>query len=254
MDSFFSFQHQFAQQINNEELDRHELQFMRPIGPLAPLEAFRVYQEDYQARLEGALVDTYRVVSLYLGDQQHSLFQEFIRSHPSQSFDLGDYGGDLPNFLSHKNYAILSQMAKFEWTFYQVFNAPAPKGMTAQQLSQVTNLPNRPLSLWPYAVIFYGHPQVLRIWELAQEEKFIDLPHDNEQEKHPYFFYQSPDGGVHIFEMVPTQAQIWNNILANGTLEAALSDLNDDTDPKLVQSFCALISRHQLINPMHVES
>ena len=108
--------------------------------PLAPAERVKVYRNAYRVRLSDALQDTYPVLFKILGDEVfESLGREFIGAHPSVHRSIRWYGRELGDFLVQRPpYAeqpILAEIARFEWTLSEVFDAAdaAPIGRDALQ-------------------------------------------------------------------------------------------------------------------------
>jgi hypothetical protein len=96
--------------------------------PLAPAERVRVYRNAYRVRLLDALKDTYPVLFKILGDEVfENLGDAFIDAHPSVHRSIRWYGSELSDFLAQRPpYAeqpILAELARFEWTLSEVFDA-----------------------------------------------------------------------------------------------------------------------------------
>jgi len=106
--------------------------------PLPPALRLRVYRNAYRVRLVDALKDTYPVLFKILGDEVfESLGDAFIDAHPSVHRSIRWYGRELSDFLAQRPpYAeqpILAEIARFEWTLSEVFDAAdaAPVGRDA---------------------------------------------------------------------------------------------------------------------------
>lgn len=99
-----------------------------PGGRLSPLGAIEVYRKGYVARLTSALGETYEAVWWVLGDRGFfRTCREFIRRHPSGSYNLSDYGPAFPRHLARipesKQFPFLAELARFEWEFKELFHA-----------------------------------------------------------------------------------------------------------------------------------
>jgi hypothetical protein len=108
--------------------------------PLAPAERVRVYRTAYRVRLRDALKDTYPVLFKILGDEVfESLGDAFIGAHPSVHRSIRWYGRELADFLTqlppYAEQPILAEIARFEWTLSEVFDAAdaVPVGRHALQ-------------------------------------------------------------------------------------------------------------------------
>ena len=79
-------------------------------------------------RLIEALDDTYSVLHKLLGDEMFAALGEmFVAAHPSVHRSIRWYGGELADFLLRcppfAEQPILSEVARFEWTLAEVFDA-----------------------------------------------------------------------------------------------------------------------------------
>ena len=108
--------------------------------PLAPAARVKVYRNAYRVRLLDSLQDTYPVLFKVLGDEVfEDLGAAFINAHPSVHRSIRWYGRELADFLAQRPpYAeqpILAEIARFEWTLSEVFDAAdaAPVGREALQ-------------------------------------------------------------------------------------------------------------------------
>jgi len=110
--------------------------------PLAPAERVQVYRNAYRVRLSDALQDTYPVLFKILGDEVfESLGDAFIDAHPSVHRSIRWYGRELADFLAQRQpYAeqpILAEVARFEWTLSEVFDAADAVPMAREALQAV---------------------------------------------------------------------------------------------------------------------
>jgi len=108
--------------------------------PLTPAARVKIYRNAYRVRLLDALQDAYPVLFKVLGDEMFEhLGAAFIEAHPSVHRSIRWYGRELGGFLAQRPpYAeqpILAEIARFEWTLSEVFDAAdaAPVGREALQ-------------------------------------------------------------------------------------------------------------------------
>lgn len=98
-------------------------------APPLPADArLAIYRNAYRVRLIEALDETYSVLHKVLGDETFfALGEMFITAHPSVHRSIRWYGRELADFLSdHPPFAeqpLLSELARFEWTLAEVFDA-----------------------------------------------------------------------------------------------------------------------------------
>ena len=99
-------------------------------APPMPADARRaIYRNAYRVRLIDALDEAYSSLHKVLGDQTFlALGEMFIAAHPSVHRSIRWYGRELEDFLSEtppfSAQPILAEVARFEWTLTEVFDAP----------------------------------------------------------------------------------------------------------------------------------
>jgi hypothetical protein len=108
--------------------------------PLPAAERVKIYRNAYRVRLLDALKDTYPVLFKILGDEVfESLGNAFIDTHPSVHRSIRWYGRELAEFSAlrppYAEQPILAEIARFEWTLSEVFDAAdaVPVGREALQ-------------------------------------------------------------------------------------------------------------------------
>jgi hypothetical protein len=97
--------------------------------PLTAPARLAIYRNAYRVRLIEALDETYSVLHKVLGDETFfALGEMFIAAHPSVHRSIRWYGRELADFLSDRppfaEQPLLSELARFEWTLAEVFDAP----------------------------------------------------------------------------------------------------------------------------------
>jgi len=116
-----------------------------PGGTLDAAGALAVYRNGYFARLTEQLGETYRTIWRALGDETFfSLCAAYIRTHPSTSYNLSDYGREFADFLATTTEAteagFLPELARFELVFHDLFHAPAHEPLDAAGLAAIGDL------------------------------------------------------------------------------------------------------------------
>ncbi|MBT3042728.1 MAG: DNA-binding domain-containing protein [Candidatus Thiodiazotropha sp. (ex Codakia orbicularis)] len=111
-----------------------------------------VYANAYVARLKEVLTNDYPAVSMAIsGDHFDLLTEGYIRKHPSHFFSLRDFGCRFPDYLSEQvdpnpdihDLAWLTELAKFEWTLGQAFDAADCNLVTEREVASI------PADAWP---------------------------------------------------------------------------------------------------------
>ncbi len=103
---------------------------VKPIAQLTPEKSFFIYQRAYFARLMEALGSNYPATWWLLGDADYlRLARKYVHSHPSENFDLSDFGAQFSAFLraegAHESTPFICDVADFELLFRRVFHAPS---------------------------------------------------------------------------------------------------------------------------------
>jgi hypothetical protein len=131
-------------------------------APPLPVDArLGIYRNAYRNRLIDALDDTYSVLHKLLGDQTFAALGEmFVAAHPSVHRSIRWYGSELADFMSRcppfSEQPILSEVARFEWTLADVFDAADAAVLGRGDLEGVAP------DAWP-DITFRFHPSVRRM-------------------------------------------------------------------------------------------
>ncbi len=107
--------------------------------PLPALDRLKVYGNAYRARLIDALHDAYPSLHRVLGDDLFLASGEaFVAAYPSVHRSLRWYGREFAEFLARESpyseQPILAEMARFEWTLSEVFDAPNAQSVDRRAL------------------------------------------------------------------------------------------------------------------------
>jgi hypothetical protein len=87
-----------------------------------------IYAGAYRGRLAEALESNFPALAKLLGAADfRTLAADYVRAHDSTRFSIRWYGDELPGFLStHEDYVqapVLAELARWEWTLGEVFDA-----------------------------------------------------------------------------------------------------------------------------------
>jgi putative DNA-binding protein len=109
-------------------------------GELTAAEAVDVYRGGYPARLTEALGETYETCWRVLGDEGFfAAAKGFLERFPSRTHNLSDYGEEFPEFLESLPVAAdapyLGDLARFAWTFKELFHAKPHAGLAPAVLA-----------------------------------------------------------------------------------------------------------------------
>jgi hypothetical protein len=133
-----------------------------------------IYSNAYATRLVEALDANYPAIAKLLGDRDfHELATEYVAAHDSRFFSIRYYGHALAHFLSsnarYKPVPFLADLARWEWTMNDVFDAADAEPLKLEALSA------RAPSEWA-AMRFTFHPSVRSLalhWNAPQVWKAL---------------------------------------------------------------------------------
>jgi len=134
-------------------------------GRADPDTQLSIYSYAYAARLREVLATDFPAVAMALGDDLFdTLMNNYIAAHPSKYFSLREFGDHLPVFISNliqtsANYQgmdWLHELAIFEWTLGQAFDAADTPLFTEQDMANISP------EAWP-ELKFIVHPSVYRL-------------------------------------------------------------------------------------------
>lgn len=125
----------------------NELGWVSASGRATPDTQLAIYGHAYRARLKEVLANDYPATLIAIGeDQFNQIADDYIHLHPSHYFSLRDFGVHMPTFIenlitqntSYKGMHWLHELALFEWTLGDAFDAADVEIVSEQEL---TNIP-----------------------------------------------------------------------------------------------------------------
>ena len=164
MKSLAELQHTFQDRVLNPG-KAQSVAWISASGRAAPEIQLSVYSHAYVARLKEVLANDYPAVLMAIGEDHFSqLADDYIRANPSRYFSLRDFGRQLPGFISDarrqaagcQDSPWLRELALFEWTLGQAFDAADAPVVTEQAMAAI------PYPAWP-ELGFIPHPSVHRL-------------------------------------------------------------------------------------------
>lgn len=120
-----------------------------------------IYRHGYRLRLIEVLATDYGVLQTYLGDELFKgLADEYIAAHPSTFRNVRWFGGKMADFLGtmprYATHPELSELARFEWSLGQAFDAADESTVTFEKVAAV------PAAAWAN-LSFTAHPSLRTI-------------------------------------------------------------------------------------------
>lgn len=167
-------QHAFAADLWSDKL--HHAQGLILDDQLSAARRFNVYRNNFWTSLTDALGSIYPVVEQLVGREFFAFTADrYIRTHPSSSGNLHNLGFALADFLSRFQAAAelpyLSDVARLEWAYHEVFHAAAPQPFEPKILENTAaaHYPRLRLELGPACRLVESIYPIFRIWKVNQE-------------------------------------------------------------------------------------
>ena len=142
-----------------------------------------IYANAYVARLIEVLEKDFTALHAVLGDEDFSaLAQEYIEQYPSTTPSLRWFGRHMAAFLRrHDRYQQrpdLIELAVFEWSFVDAFDAADVPTITAQEVALVPaeSWPALCLELHPAVQMFDYQWNIIPVWQAIQQQETIPAP------------------------------------------------------------------------------
>ncbi|MFT4571858.1 MAG: hypothetical protein ACI8TX_002746 [Hyphomicrobiaceae bacterium] len=149
------------------------LEELVPGGTLDRQGAVDVYRNGYTARLTEQLGETFEGVWWVLGDQEFfALCRAFISEHYSISYNLSDYGRELPSFiaatLNTDEIPFLPELAEFELAFTELFHRAEHAHLDAAGVAANIDAPSTRLEIGQCVFLRRHAYAVQRLWRLRK--------------------------------------------------------------------------------------
>lgn len=131
-------------------LGAHDLEdLVTASGRLSAADRLAIYHHGYRARLVECVADDYRGLVRAVGERVfEALARGYVAAHPSRSWDLVPYAGQLPSYLgalastpagwpSALTVAAARDLARLEWAMIEVTHAPSPPPIALDALASL---------------------------------------------------------------------------------------------------------------------
>ncbi len=218
-----SFQQYFVDHVPHKSWGPSFLEQIIPVGKLDCQRALETYHNDYRGRLTEALGDFYESIWMVLGDEDFfSLCELYIQSHPSKSFDLGQYGQEFPSFLARQkaleDFPFLEDLANVEKNFLEVFHQrkSIPSQLEEQELK---DLHLYKLIFCPGFKIERSKHPVVSVWKCKNQDLAYDQISFDQAES--FVFYKNRNG-TFIHLLTNFQWQTLTSLFKGNTVQHAL--------------------------------
>lgn len=214
-------------------------------------QALNVYRDAYKATLTDTLGESYEGVWSVLGDRDFfALADAFIYAYPSLSYNLSDYGKQLPEFLElslwQDTYPFLSDLARFDWAFKEVFHGVCPSmdsHLNFQNISSESKF--KFLSSVRFLSLRFS---VYDIWK--QRKSNVDRLTNKLDSPEHLILYKGSDDKVWVVRLELWQFDLLSHLYMGQTLVEALNTTltkYDISDSTLIHKFFAEVASYSFL-------
>ena len=222
------FQDLFSQASHRQEgaeTDPRLLNGIIPGGTLTADTALEIYRKGHIVRLTEALGETFEAIWWVAGDEHFfELAKDFLLTHSSTSYNLSDFGKDFPDFLDKRqpfsDLPFLTDLARFEWLFKEVFHLPPHTSLAADQFQQHPLSGNIRLSFGPSIRLFQSPYSVYEVWKLRGSTR-DSLP-EKVWGSPQWLLYYKHQQQVYIKHMSEPEYLLLGYLISGATIEDSL--------------------------------
>ena len=204
---------------------------IRPAGRLSPEKAIGVYRDGYSARLSAALGETFEAVWSALGDDRFfEVCRSFIKTHPSCSPNLSDYGAEFPEFIGKLSEAsefhFLPELARFEWEFKNLFHEKDCLGISAAELFALKGAGDAKFSFTESMRLLRHRFGIYEIWkhrkDNARNHALGGPNHASRESTGEWLLLTKRAGDIIVSSLQAAEFEILGLLKAGWTLQEAL--------------------------------
>jgi hypothetical protein len=244
-----AFQEKFVDAVLNGEGEAVIANIVKPAGRLNPKEVINVYRQDYFARLSEALGETFGAVWAVLGDDDfHQLCRDYIKQHPSIFKDLGHYGNLLALYLKqtphHEDFPWISDLAQFEWDFWEIFHAAENLKRDAFEGIDETHFANIKIEFAAMTKLYAWDTSLYSIWRQRDDAEAL-----GEVETESFEAVCLYKDGVSVGARTMTRAEhgVFDSLIKGATIAEALSSWGDE-DPQLLPGLFSFLRQSGIVS------
>lgn len=144
---------------------------------LSPAQQIGIYQSSVIGAKQKTLREIYTTCNKLVGEDFFvAMINEYIAKTISTSPDLADYGENFSEFIIEfepaKGLPYLSDVAKLEWAWHKLFNAPTTKELNFERLAEcyTSSGENIIFHLPQSCTLITSYYPIHRIWEVNQDD------------------------------------------------------------------------------------
>ncbi|MBP9674857.1 MAG: putative DNA-binding domain-containing protein [Bacteriovoracaceae bacterium] len=234
-------QDDFLKQIFAEVFQTDFLGRIHAGGKLTPAKVLQVYQNDYIFRLTDTLGERYEACWSVMGDEAfHKISRDYIKQHPSQSYNLSDYGREFPLFLKETTFnseiPFLQDLAEFEWMFHTLFHAKRTTPLSVADLEVLETGSDIKFFFTPYFFLHSSSYPIYALWKKRKDkdlEKFKGIDFSQKERA----FFSKPDEGIIRYQLTDLEFLFIENLMQGMTFFETVDTLKVK-DPIFLGDVC----------------
>ena len=241
MNSLEQLQNTFQDYVLNPD-QSSSITWVSAEGRATPETQLSIYSYAYRARLNEVLANDYPAILMAIGeDKFNQLSNEYITEQPSKFFSLRDFGSEFASFINNhitwQEMPWLYELAVFEWSLGQAFDAADDIIFTEQDMSAVAaeDWATLKFKLHSSVQCINFEWNIVELWQALTDETPTEVTAAKE-ESTPWLIWRE-NLSTHFRSMQADE-------------KAAFDTLHDDGDfTDICESLCEIIDESEV--PMH---
>lgn len=244
MSSLLELQQQFIRGLRSES---NEILHSIDNKKLTAQDHLNIYRGSIIGTLQKALKEIFPVCLKLVGEKFFiAMINDYIETTPSSSPDIGNYGKQFAEFVRDfdpaKTLPYLSDVARLEWAWHSIFNAPDHPIFNFEKLKEYSEIASNRIvfCLPPESHLITSPFPIHRIWEVNQEDYKGDQTVIIDQYSCYYFLVWRNNLDMQIDELTRYNWNILNCFQQDLTVEEICTNFAEEVDiievlPELVQ-------------------
>lgn len=223
------------------------LRTLTPGGTLTEPDAIDVYGNGVIVRLTEALGETFEAVWWVCGDEDFfALAKHFIQAQPSTTYNLSKYGKEFPEFLDEvlpfPDLPFLGNLARFEWTFKDLFHTGQHDSVHSDLIQSLTEDASIRFRFGRAVRLFSSPHAVYDLWKLRGTEHEGKPP--VEWDRTQYLLMYKKDRQIYVNEISEAEFRVLNTLGEGQTIETALHSVvkdHPDFSPEAISNLFQMV-------------
>jgi hypothetical protein len=253
------FQTDFVDSILTDSTHKELLSDIVPAGTLPSAEeALSAHENGYYARLTEVLGETFEACWFVTGDELFfQLSKDYIKEHPSKTYNLSDYGNHFAEFAQKKladEIPFIKDLAKFEWIFKNTFHSKQHQALDPQELAVIQTNPDQKIIFGESVSLFQSNYSVYGIWEQRQgnNTEDSDQSEDPFEEKPEQLLIYKQDNQIFVKTVSIGEFKILQALQEGQTFSTIVDLFTEENSSDLIAAFQTLGST-QIIKGTHTK-